>query len=407
MWIGAMVVVAGLVGPASARRAAPPAPTGLVQVTLDRFVIEPSVLIDVAVDGLAGRIAVTQTPTGFRLDTVPASSTLAQLGLRAGDVVASLNGVALTNRAALRKAHAASRGSSTLQVQITRGGRALTLQYRVVDDTRFIARTLAPLTASEAELVALMKPGIKMIDATHVDIDEAVLRALAAHRALPSDASGRLGDPVVVYRGGSLLEALGLAVFDRIVSVDGNAIDSERDLERALGQLATSARFAIELERNGAPMTIEYNAVTGSFDATSLDASLPPGYDPNAQANADALAAAIDKGVRKRSDTHYELQRSVVDMILANPMAAAKGARIVPSIKNGQPNGFKMYAIRPSSIYAKIGFANGDTVHSINGMAIDSADKALEVYTKVRSAKSIKLDITRRGKPIKLRIDIK
>jgi type II secretory pathway component PulC len=408
MLIGAAMVMAGAGGTASARRMAPPAKPGLVQLTPERFVLEASVLVDIAVDGLAGRIAVAQIPAGgYRLQNVPADSKLGQLGLRSGDVVAAINGVALTNRAALRRAHAVSRTSRALQVQVTRGGKAVILHYRVVEDAGRIARAVAPLSPRQAELLALMRPGIKRIDATHVEIDQTVLRALAAQPILGSDAVGGLGDPLVVYRGGALLEALGLAVFDRIVAVDGNQVGSERALEHAIGRLDTTSGFSIELERGGAPLSIAYTKVTGSFDATALEAALPT--DPagfGATADADAVAAALDKGVRKRSDGHYEIKRSVVDKILANPMAAARGARIVPSIKNGTANGFKLYAIRPSSVYARVGFMNGDTVHAINGMEIASADRALEVYSKLRNAKSLKLEITRRGKPVKLRIDI-
>ena len=45
-----------------------------------------------------------------------------------------------------------------------------------------------------------------------------------------------------------------------------------------------------------------------------------------------------------------------------------------------------MYAIRPNSLFGKIGLQNGDTIKSINGIDMSSPDKALEVYTKVRVA---------------------
>src|SRR5690606_8464839 len=110
----------------------------------------------------------------------------------------------------------------------------------------------------------------------------------------------------------------------------------------------------------------------------------------------DELMAMIDEGVNKVSDTEFEIDKKVVDKVLENPMSVARGARIVPSIKNGKANGFKLYAIRPSSVYAKIGLMNGDTIHSINGFDLTSPDKALEVYTKVREATSLSVTATRR-----------
>lgn len=119
----------------------------------------------------------------------------------------------------------------------------------------------------------------------------------------------------------------------------------------------------------------------------------------------DDLAAALEDGIKKIDDTHYEISRALVNKIISNP-TAIRGARIVPSIKNGKPNGFKLYAIRPSSAFAKIGLQNGDTIHNINGFDLTSPDKALEVYTKVREANSLSVSITRRGKSVEMEYSI-
>lgn len=121
----------------------------------------------------------------------------------------------------------------------------------------------------------------------------------------------------------------------------------------------------------------------------------------------DDLQAAIDNGVKKIDENTYEIDKSLVDKALANPMALAKGARVVPAVKNGKPDGFKLYAIRPSSVYAKLGLSNGDTLQSINGFELTSADKALEVYTKLREATQLEVEITRRGKPMTLKYSIR
>ena len=123
--------------------------------------------------------------------------------------------------------------------------------------------------------------------------------------------------------------------------------------------------------------------------------------------NRDDMQAAIDSGIKKIDDSNYEIDKSLVEKVLLNPMAVAKGARVVPSMKNGKPDGFKLYAIRPSSAFAKLGLANGDTLQSINGFELTSADKALEVYTKLREATSLEVEVTRRGKPVTLKYSIK
>ncbi len=119
------------------------------------------------------------------------------------------------------------------------------------------------------------------------------------------------------------------------------------------------------------------------------------------------LSGDIEKGVHKIDDSHYDVDRALVDKILSDPSQIMRSARIVPSIKDGKANGFKMYAIRPNSVYAKIGMQNGDTIHSINGFEITSPDKALEVYTKVKSANSLSVQVTRRGQPVTMDYQIK
>ncbi|HEX7840437.1 MAG TPA: type II secretion system protein GspC [Kofleriaceae bacterium] len=123
--------------------------------------------------------------------------------------------------------------------------------------------------------------------------------------------------------------------------------------------------------------------------------------------NKDDMQAAVDAGIKKIDDSNYEIDKSLVEKVLLNPMAIAKGARVVPSMKNGKPDGFKLYAIRPSSAFARLGLANGDTLQSINGFELTSADKALEVYTKLREATSLEVEVTRRGKPMNLKYSIK
>lgn len=159
------------------------------------------------------------------------------------------------------------------------------------------------------------------------------------------------------------------------------------------------------------------NASTNRLERISLLNAAPPPAPPPAETTTtvaeaptgptDELSAMIDQGVKKVSEDSYEVQRSLVNSLLANPMAMARGARVVPSVKDGVPNGFKLYAIRPSSVYGKIGLRNGDTVTAVNGFDLSSPDKALEVYTKVREASNLSVSVLRRGKPMTLNYTIR
>ena len=57
-------------------------------------------------------------------------------------------------------------------------------------------------------------------------------------------------------------------------------------------------------------------------------------------------------------------------------------------------------------MYARLGVANGDTITAVNGQTLGSAEDGLEVYTKLRDAKKLEVQLSRRGKPLLLTITI-
>ncbi|MEO0812616.1 MAG: type II secretion system protein GspC [Myxococcota bacterium] len=105
-----------------------------------------------------------------------------------------------------------------------------------------------------------------------------------------------------------------------------------------------------------------------------------------------------DGQVRKTGDNEYEVDKEYIDSTMGNLSQVATQARIVPSFKNGKSNGFKLFSIKPGSIYQKIGLQNGDVIQKINGYTIDSPDKALEVYSKLKTSRNVNIDLLRRGR---------
>ncbi len=106
-------------------------------------------------------------------------------------------------------------------------------------------------------------------------------------------------------------------------------------------------------------------------------------------------------GVKQLSENQYVVAKSEINNALTNLSDLATKARIVPSFKNGVANGFKLFSIVPDSLYAKIGVQNGDVIRRINGYEMNSPDKALEIYQKLRDASRIEIEIERRGETIR------
>ena len=145
---------------------------------------------------------------------------------------------------------------------------------------------------------------------------------------------------------------------------------------------------------NGKP---EYLELEGNAPP-AVAANTPP---PVAQPAINPELGDIDKGVNC-SGNSCTVDRSLVEKLLANTTMLATAARFVPSIKDGKPNGFKLYAIRPQSIFGRIGLQNGDTIKAINGSEMTTPDAALGLYTKLRNASHLSVQVERRGETVTL-----
>lgn len=198
----------------------------------------------------------------------------------------------------------------------------------------------------------------------------------------------RVKNGVFTITDESLRRSLGLEASDVITHLAGRPLKEESDVTRAMAG-ASTLDFAIvyaEIRRGETPMLVRWE-VDGSLQSARRGAALPD--DPPKPS--DPLLATIEK----IGDHHYSVPRSTVERVLANPMDYAKGARFVPAIGS---DGVKLYAIRTSSLWASLGFMNGDMIRAINGHPLGGVDGALEIYSKVRDAKELAIDITRRGK---------
>jgi len=208
-----------------------------------------------------------------------------------------------------------------------------------------------------------------------------------------------------------LREALGIRAADVVTAIAGRPLKREQDVAAAIegASFIDPTALYVDIVRDGEPVVVRWKLDDNLRAAHRIDStSRPPGAGVTSGNPFDPLAGdpAID-AIKKLDDFHYEVPRTTVDHILTDPMAYAKGARVVPAMSIGRTEGFKLYAIRPNSLYAKLGLSNGDLIRSVNGFELTAPDKALEIYMKLKDATSLEIELTRRGRDETLKIDIR
>jgi hypothetical protein len=182
----------------------------------------------------------------------------------------------------------------------------------------------------------------------------------AARLAELRDAvDGRVTDP-------ALRVALGLDETDVITHVAGHPFSRAWD-----PSVIGDATFVyVELVRDGEPRVMRWELA---------------GERPRPPAPIDPLVASVEK----LDELRYAVPRSTIERVLANPTEYAASARVVAG-------GLALHDVRPDSLIAALGFRSGDTVRAINGHALAGIDM-LDIYLKIRDARELAIDITRRG----------
>ena len=151
--------------------------------------------------------------------------------------------------------------------------------------------------------------------------------------------------------------------------------------------------------------TKEYLDFEGGAGSSGEVAAGNLGYAPVPAPGAVRPGGTME-GVRSVGANRYEIDRNVIDSTLSNLNTIATQARIVPSFKNGVANGFKLFSIQPGSLYSSIGVENGDVIQRINGYEINSPEKALELYQKLRESSHVTIELERNGQAIRKEYNI-
>ena len=112
---------------------------------------------------------------------------------------------------------------------------------------------------------------------------------------------------------------------------------------------------------------------------------------------------------KKADATEFTFKRDEIEKHLDNLPKILQDAKAVPYIipgSGGQVGGFKLIAIRPGSVFEKLGLKKGDLLKNVNGESLDSPQKAMDLYQALKNSSEIRLEVGRGGTTTTLKYNV-
>ena len=101
------------------------------------------------------------------------------------------------------------------------------------------------------------------------------------------------------------------------------------------------------------------------------------------------------------------IDQRALNAALDNIGQAMTDARLLPSVKDGKVEGFKLSEVKPQGVFGALGLKNGDVLARINDFPVDSPEKAIQSFMTLKGQNRIKLDLIRDGAATSLTYDIR
>jgi general secretion pathway protein C len=203
---------------------------------------------------------------------------------------------------------------------------------------------------------------------------------LAAPDSVPTAAANH-GD--LILKGTARVNGRGFAVFtDR---------DSGKQDVFAVGERVFDGPKLVEVEPTKATLLANGRRIT---------LEIAEGNEPaNVGKSKAAAATGAVGGIKRNKDGSYLVDRREVDHSIENLSTVITKMRAVPYMKDGESLGFRVFNIRPNSIFERMGLKNGDVIQNVNGSELRDPQKALGLLDSIASSDEIRIDLLRNQRP--------
>ena len=111
-------------------------------------------------------------------------------------------------------------------------------------------------------------------------------------------------------------------------------------------------------------------------------------------------SSTFEKGNKEGTAISHKpttLSRTDIDRILRNPVSIYENAKFGPNLENGKISGMKIYQVARTHIFSQLGAENGDIIKRVNGMPLGETEKMLEIWSAIKVAQKIQVDLDRKG----------
>lgn len=221
--------------------------------------------------------------------------------------------------------------------------------------------------------------------------------------------------PAAAEPGDGVAPAGGAHAVPRLIATSVGVRESWATIDDAAAGVSGMFALGARLPGGGVIETIERGAITVRFPDNAVErvplATAGAGKPPLVAGKPAPAAkdAPFADRVRAAGPNRWEVDRTLIrDLVQAGTGqgGAAKGVRLTPVNKDGNLAGLRVAGAREGSLARVLGLQPGDVIEAVDGRAIDSLEKLMDLYGRLDSTRKVELGIKRKGAPQTLTYDL-
>jgi general secretion pathway protein C len=157
----------------------------------------------------------------------------------------------------------------------------------------------------------------------------------------------------------------------------------------------------------GPLLAVKTESIEIGINGKRTPLAIPTSAVPAAANSGTTGAAAPGAPIAQVAAGSYVIDQKAINAALDNIGQAMTDARLLPSLKDGKVEGFRISEVKPAGVFGMVGIRNGDVLLRINDFAIDSPEKAIQSLAALKGQTRLKLDLVRDGQPATFTYDIR